>query len=149
LAARFSDRVEDERRGLDEPGRARFFVLPLAVVTLLAGVGGAHQMRAEQVVELLGTAAVREQFDIRSARRDPKLPRLLVIRVGPGWSALPPERRRAAAEEWLHLWTGDVPGGIVAVLDSASDAPLVNFDADGHAVLRSPSPAATGRPSAR
>lgn len=29
-----------------------------------------------------------------------------------------------------------MPGGIVAILDAASDAPLVNFDAEGHATLK-------------
>jgi hypothetical protein len=31
-----------------------------------------------------------------------------------------------------------MPGGIVAVVDAASNTPLVNFDAAGHATLKKP-----------
>jgi hypothetical protein len=51
---------------------------------------------------------------------------------------VPEEQRIKAAEQWHHLWRDSTPGGIVAILDAASDAPLVNFDAEGHATLKKP-----------
>ena len=75
-------------------------------------------------------------FDVREVRRDPDLPRLLVIRVGPRWSEVPAGQRIEWAEEWHHLWRSTIANGILAVLDSATEDPLVNFDADGRATLK-------------
>lgn len=64
---------------------------------------------------------------------------MLVVRVGPGWASVYPERRRDAAETWHHLWRDAVPSGIVAIVDR-DDLPVVNFDAAGLATVHDPAP---------
>ncbi len=112
----------------------------------IAGSAAAHFITPEEVLASLQSPGTRNAFGIESAERDGKLPRLLFIRVGPHWSAIPEGRRIGAAEEWQYLWADAVPSGIVAILDAVTDQPLVNFDGNGRAVLKTP-PASP--PSAR
>jgi hypothetical protein len=109
-----------------------------AVSCLLAAATAAHSVRPEDVVARLQSPELRARFDILSVAPNPKLPRLVLIRVGPKWHDVPNGDRIHAAEQWQHLWRDSMPGGIVAILDAASDAPLVNFDAEGHARLKAP-----------
>ncbi len=119
----------------------------------VAAGAAAHFITPEEVLASLQTPGTRNAFGIESAERDGKLPRLLLIRVGPHWSAVPEGRRIGAAEEWQYLWADAVPSGIVAILDAVTDQPLVNFDASGRAVLKSAStttpPRAAPSPSPR
>ena len=108
-------------------------VLAAASATLPAN---AHWATPEEMIRRLESDETRAAFDVREVRRDPALPRLLVIRVGPRWSEIPAERRTEWAEEWNHLWRSTIANGIVAVLDSATEQPLVNFDAEGRATLK-------------
>jgi hypothetical protein len=79
---------------------------------------------------------MRETFGVVEVTRDPRLPRLLVVRVGERWRVVEPSARRAAAEEWWSRWRHTVPQGILAVLEQGTDRPLVNFDPDGRAVVK-------------
>ena len=123
-------------------------IIALAVLAAASATrpAGAHWATPEELIRRLESDATRTAFDIREVRRDPALPRLLVIRVGPRWSEVPAERRTEWAEEWNHLWRSTLKNGIVAVLDSATDHPLVNFDAEGHATLKDVRPTPTARP---
>jgi hypothetical protein len=105
----------------------------LACLTTLAH---AHWARPEQVIAALGSTAVREAFDITEVVRHATLERLLLIRVGPRWAAVPASERRAAAERWMTHWREAVPQGIIAILQDGTDRPLVNFDAQGRASLK-------------
>lgn len=79
---------------------------------------------------------MKRTFDVVSVATDPKLERLLVVRVGPRWHEVDPQLRLSVAEKWLHLWRDAVANGIVAVLDEGGDDSLVGYDADGNATLR-------------
>ena len=109
----------------------------LAPVLVAAVVGGAvaHWLTADDVMTELRQPAARERFDVIRVERHPDLERLLVIRVGPGWQRVAAAARREAAESWLARWRHAVPRGIVAVLDAATDRPLVNFEPGGRATL--------------
>ena len=95
-----------------------------------------HRLPPEAVVERLRSAAEREHFGITSVEQSAELPRLLVIRVGLTWDALPPSERAGASERWLQAWRHVMDHGIVAIIDADSGASLVGFDAAGRATLR-------------
>lgn len=105
----------------------------LACATVIAR---AHWVQPEQVIAQLRVPALRQAFGITEVTRHPDLPRMLVIRVGPRWTEVAAPQRRAAAERWRHLWRHSVPQGILAILDAATDRSLINFDAEGRAMLR-------------
>lgn len=107
----------------------------LAVAAGVTVAAHAHRVGPEQVIAWLADPVRREAFAIRDVRRDPALPRLLLVRVTARWHTVPAAERVEAAEHWRHLWRDGVAGGIVAVLDAESDAPVVNFDARGRARL--------------
>ena len=110
--------------------------LVLAAAWLTAGTpAAAHWVEPEQVVARLADPANRAAFDVLGAAQDPRLSRLLVVRVGARWQALDPELRREAAEEWRHLWRDATRAGVLAITD-ASGRSLVSFDALGRAQLR-------------
>jgi hypothetical protein len=100
---------------------------------LLPRAAFAHSPRPEDVIAQLSTPAVRQQYDVREVARDTTVPRLLVVRVGPGWTAASVAERRSAAEQWLRNWRHAVPQGILAIVDVAGGRALVNFDAHGNA----------------
>lgn len=104
-----------------------------------AAAAAAHQSTADEVVAEVGGPAGRAAGVVAVAR-DRTEPRLLVVRVGDAWAAVPEERRRALAEAWRTHWRSAVPGGIVGVLDAASGRPAVNYDARGAAHLPRPGP---------
>lgn len=124
--------------------------LALALALAAGGAARAHRVAPEEVVALLGGADARERLGVDGAARDPRLPRLLVVRVGPRWEALDPELRREAAEAWRELWRHAVPDGVLAVAD-ADGRSLVGFDAAGRArLLAAPRDAgAPARPGGR
>lgn len=105
---------------------------------LTATVAHAHWVRPQDVIAKLQSPELRTRFGIVSVERNAKLPRLVLIRVGAKWHELPKYQRVNVAEQWQHLWRDGTPDGIVAILDAANDAPLVNFDAFGHARLKEP-----------
>lgn len=113
-------------------------------LALHALAAGAHHVTPDEVIRSLTQTGARSTFDITSAERAADLPRLLLIRVGPGWSRVYATRRIIAAEQWYELWRDAVPSGIVAIVDAA-DQPLVNFEPTGRATLRE-GPATTPRP---
>jgi hypothetical protein len=99
-------------------------------VLLLAAGATAHSIPPEAIVARLNAPASRA-LGVERAARDEKAPRLLVIHVGDPWYALPVERRRAEAAEWLRTWRQSVPEGIVAVLDADTERPVVHFAPGG------------------
>jgi len=110
--------------------------LVLAAVWLAAGTpAAAHWVEPEDVVARLADPANRTAFDVLGAARDPRLSRLLVVRVGPRWQALDPALRRETAEEWNHLWRDATRAGVLAITD-AEGRSLVSFDLHGRAQLR-------------
>lgn len=111
-------------------------VVMMACVTVLAPAVDAHWQRPEDVMARIVAPASRETLGVVTATRDPRLPRLLIIRVGAPWAAADTARRRHVAEEWWTAWRHVVPQGIVAILEEGSDRPLVNFGVGGRAVLQ-------------
>jgi hypothetical protein len=109
----------------------------LVAVGLACATRGAdaHWLRPEQVIAELQDGALRKAYGITEVARHPNMPRLLVVRVGPGWAQLDPSKRRVAAEKWMARWRHVVPQGIIAILENGTDRSLVNFDAQGRAVL--------------
>lgn len=107
----------------------------IAVVYGTTGAAGAHTVPPEEILAQLRAPAAREAYGVEEASRLDKLPRLLLVRVGPGWRDVPPERRRAVAEEWARAWEHAVPQGVVSILDASTGDAVVNFDALGHAHL--------------
>lgn len=113
-----------------------------------AGVADAHWMRPEDVIAgLTSDPQLRDRVGVVAAKRQPSLPRLLVIKVRyDRWQTVPAAERRQLAEEWLDTWRHNVPEGIVAVLDASTDQSVVNFDGLGHAELRQGGSALTPSP---
>ena len=101
-------------------------VLPLVLVRAAA----AHWTAPETIVAELNGETGRK-LGVERAERDAKLPRLLLIRVGERWYALPPAARKAQAADWLARWRESVPQGIVAVLDARTATPVVDFGPRG------------------
>jgi hypothetical protein len=100
--------------------------LPLALVRAAAG----HWTPPDTIVAELNGDAGRK-VGVERAERDPKVPRLLLVRVGERWYALPPAARKAQAADWLARWRESVQQGIVAVLDARTATPVVDFGARG------------------
>jgi len=94
-------------------------------------------MRPEEIVAGLATdAQLREHVGVVSVEQQSGLPRLLVIKVRRDrWQSLSYAQRKQLAEEWWATWRHNVPEGIVAVLDVASEQSVLNFDGVGHARL--------------
>jgi hypothetical protein len=105
-------------------------------------------MRPEDIVAgLASDPQLRERLGVVAVHIEPQLPRLLIIKVDRArWEAAAPETRIKLAEEWLETWRHNVPEGIVAVLDAATEQSVVNFDGFGHARLRAVAPALTPSP---
>jgi hypothetical protein len=103
----------------------------LALVAGLAAPAAGHWVTPEAIVAGLNAEATRTRWGIERATRDPKAPRLLVIRVGARWYALPAAERRPEALAWRERWRHNVPQGVVSVLDAATDAPVVRYEPGG------------------
>lgn len=104
------------------------------------GTASAHTVPPEAIVAQLSSDPARREAGVESAARDPRLPRLLVVRVGPRWHELAEDRRRTLARSWWTAWRHAAPQGIVAVLDAATDRSVVHFGRDGTARLTGPVP---------
>jgi hypothetical protein len=111
------------------------------VAALLVATAQAHWPRPEDVVARIDGARAQGVMDVRP---DAAVPRLLVVRVGPPWHALPVAERRALAEAWRQEWREAVPNGLLGVVDAERGAAVVNFDANGRARV---APAAQEAPS--
>ncbi len=107
------------------------------LVALVSGAAQAHRVLPEAVVSKLQEPSLRFAFDVRQVAADARLPRLLVVQVGPGWALAAPDLRREAAEEWRRLWRAAQPAGVLAVTD-AEGRSLVSFDLRGRASLHGP-----------
>lgn len=107
--------------------------LGAAVALLLLECPGvrAHSVPPEAIVAELNGARARAAWGVERAERDPKAPRLLVVRVGARWYELPQTARREQAAAWLDRWRHSVDQGLVAILDARSDAPVVQFGPGG------------------
>ncbi len=104
------------------------------------GTADAHTVPPEAIVGRLSSDAARHAAGVESVVRDPRLPRLLLVRVGPRWEELPLARREALARSWWTAWRHAVPQGVVAVLDAATDRSVVTFARDGAARVAGPAP---------
>jgi hypothetical protein len=99
----------------------------LGIVGALATVAGAHTVPAEAIVARLNEPASRAATGVERAERDPKVPRLLVVRVGESWYRRPATMREIEAASWWKLWRASVAQGVVSVLDAKTDVPVVRF----------------------
>ena len=107
-------------------------------LALVAGApAAAHWLKPDQIVRgLANDPNLREAAGVVRVRQEPKLPRLLLIEVNrTRWETVAAADRTRVAEEWWATWRHNVPSGVVAVLDAASQHSLVNFDAEGRARL--------------
>ena len=99
----------------------------MALVTLLvAVVARAHWPAPDEIVAEVGAAP-----GVVEVTRDAKVPRLLLVRVGPAWYALAAERRLALADDWRTHWRQAVPDGLVGVVDATTARPAINYDGRG------------------
>ena len=107
------------------------------MVLVLGTVAGAraHTVSPDEILARLRAPALREAYDVEDVSRLERLPRLLLVRVGPRWRDVPLEQRRAVAEDWARSWEHAVPQGIVSIVDARSGDAVVNFDALGNAHL--------------
>jgi hypothetical protein len=103
------------------------------LVALLAAAA-ARWLPPKAVVAHLNSAAVRRQWGVERAERDPKVPRLLVIHVSGHWYDVPAHARSRKAAEWLEDWRRNVAQGEVSVLDAGTDLPVVQFGAGDRVV---------------
>ena len=108
------------------------------MVLVLGTVAGAraHTVSPDEILARLRAPALREAYDVEDVSRLERLPRLLLVRVGPRWRDVPLEQRRAVAEDWARSWEHAVPQGIVSIVDARSGDAVVNFDALGNAHVR-------------
>ena len=98
-----------------------------------------HRLTPEQVMARVRATDMSAHFYVAEVERSAALPRMLVVRVGPGWWDAEASLRTQVAEKWLHMWESAVTGGIVAVVDDR-DRAVVNYDGNGRARLE-PRPA--------
>jgi hypothetical protein len=113
--------------------------LSLALVLAHLGAatcGLAHTVTAAQAISRIVSADVKESLGVVSANTDPKLERLLIIRVSDRWQDADVSLRREVAKQWHHLWQSAVPNGVVAVVDDVGGDSLVGYDPEGNASLR-------------
>ena len=110
-------------------GRAGGLLSPalLTIALAWAGVARAHWMSPAEVVAEVGAPSSRKALGVEGVNHDQNNARLLIIRVGPDWYALPRAKRAKQAHEWLDLWHRSVEHGIVAILDAKSDKPVVRY----------------------
>ncbi len=106
----------------------------LAIVLALAGLAGAHSLAPEDVVASMSEPAARVATGVDRVVVDARNPRVLLIRVGPGWFVLPADARVATAESWRSAWRAAVPQGVVAVLDASTAEPVVRYGLAGQVV---------------
>jgi len=109
-----------------------------AALALLLGAATpalTHWVSPDDVVAGLRDPATQRAFGVVDVTRDARLPRLLVVKVGPEWEGVDPELRRQAAEAWQELWREAAPAGVLAIVDAAGRS-RVGFDARGRAELR-------------
>ncbi len=106
----------------------------VALLLLTASAAGAHWLPPEEIVAgLAQNPLLRDHIGVVEVHRDPRLPRLLIIKVARGrWDAVPEATRIRLAEEWQETWRHNVAEGIVAIVDAATDAGVVNYDGFGH-----------------
>ena len=107
----------------------------LIVTMLVAAVARAHWPAPDEIV-----AEVRAAPGVVEATRDAKVPRLLLVRVGPAWYALAAERRLTLADDWRTHWRQAVPDGLVGVVDATTSIPAINYDGRGQPRLAPPAP---------
>lgn len=105
--------------------------LALAALLALARVAGAHSLAPEVVVAELSAPASRVSLGIERAGPDARNARVLVVRVGPRWFALPVALRTSVAAQWRTAWRDAVPQGVVAVLDARTEEPVVRYGRAG------------------
>jgi hypothetical protein len=110
-------------------GRAGGLLSPALLTIALAwpGAAVAHWAAPEEVVAQVAAPSARKALGVEAATQDQHNARVLVIRVGPGWYALPREKRAKQSREWLDIWQRSVEHGIVAILDAKTDKPAVRF----------------------
>jgi len=116
------------------------WLLVVAGAIALPGAASAHLQRPETVIAAIGKVQSRAAHGVVSVARDAHVQRLLIVRVGPAWDALPADTRRTLAEAWHHDWRAAVPDGIVGVVDATSGHAVMNFDAHGRARVARPGP---------
>jgi hypothetical protein len=100
---------------------------------VLAASAHAHWPAADEIVAEIASAP-----GVVEVRRDATTPRLLLVRVGAGWYALPAERRLAFADAWRTHWRQAVPDGLVGVVGATTERPAVNYDGRGQPRLEPP-----------
>jgi hypothetical protein len=105
-----------------------------ALLVFVAVSAWGHTLAPEEIVASLTEPGSRVVAGIERAERDPRNPRLLVVRVGAPWFALSSKARAEAAADWYATWRRAVPQGIVAVLDGATDRVVVRFGRAGAVV---------------
>jgi hypothetical protein len=103
----------------------------LALLAALLAAAAARWLPAKAVVAHLNSDAVRRQWGVERAERDPRAPERLVIRVSGHWYDVPAHGRSVKATGWLEDWRRSVAGGVVSVLDARTDLPVVQFGTDG------------------
>jgi len=97
----------------------------------------AHTLSVSDVVAEIDGADGRV-IGVVSVARDAREARVLVVKMGPAWASASPQRRIAVVETWLAHWREAVAHGVLGVIDDATGATLVNFDARGRARLTPP-----------
>jgi hypothetical protein len=97
------------------------------LVLAWARIVGAHWMTPDEVVAEVSSPQARTTLGVEAAVHDPQNARLLIVRVGSAWYALPRAKRVKQAGEWVDLWHRSVEKGLVAVLDARTDKPVVRF----------------------
>ncbi|GIW41133.1 MAG: hypothetical protein KatS3mg076_1710 [Candidatus Binatia bacterium] len=128
-------------------GGPPFSLLALAVLCA-GGAASAHWLTPDEILAgLRQNPVLRDRYGVVRVEVDPKLERLLVLRVDvEKWTSVPREERLRVASEWWDTWRHNVPSGIVAVVDARTEQVLVNYDASGRPRLRDPTPRPTPSP---
>jgi len=108
-------------------------LLSTLLLTLLPAAARGHWVKPEEIIAGLNQDPVlRDRLGVVQAYADPKLPRLLVIKVQRDiWEKVAAEKRLGLSQLWYETWHHNVDQGIVAVLDAKTDKSLVHYDANG------------------
>ena len=110
------------------------------LLTFTHGTVHAHWLKPEEIIAGLNQDEVlRDHLGLVKAYTEPKLPRLLVIKVRRDvWDKVAAEKRLAMAQLWYETWRHNVDEGIVAIVDAATEKSLVHFDPNGVPQLSNP-----------
>ncbi len=109
--------------------------ISLVIALVLSSATDAHQLSKKEVLAMFNRNDVKQHTGIEEATVATTLNRMLVIKIGPRWYKQAALDRKRWAHLWLKMWVNSFPTGTVAIVDSVTGKPVVNFHPTGQISL--------------